>query len=344
MTRSILASLLFGIFMTACSPFVEVLEVKKVPQEERLAAKEVRILEPEEARRTAWESITPLEATSCKFLITDGPATLSDALEQLKIKALRAGANALTGLSCNREGTSLGTNCWQSVSCTATAVRVDKNASTKRVGTERNPSSATGIFISAEGHVLTNSHAVNQCAIMEVGYDGQNYAAQLVAKDARNDLAVIRVDRTPESMALFRSSGSIALGESVVVAGYPLQGLLSSDMSATAGLVSSTRGVGNDFRFIQITAPVQPGNSGGPILDKHGNLIGIVFAKLDAVAVAGLTGSLSENVNFGIKHSIAKLFLEENGVPFSEDTSEIELSIPEIAERARQFTARVLCR
>jgi hypothetical protein len=84
----------------------------------------------------------------------------------------------------------------------------------------------------------------------------------------------------------------------VIVAGYPLQGLLTSKASVTTGIVSALAGPKEDKKLIQITAPVQPGNSGGPLVDSQGNVVGIIVSKLNGLRVARTIGSLPENINF----------------------------------------------
>jgi S1-C subfamily serine protease len=134
------------------------------------------------------------------------------------------------------------------------------------------------------------------------------------------------------------------LAESVVVAGFPLTGILASGLSATTGTVSALAGPRDDRRIIQITAPVQPGNSGGPVLDGSGNLVGVVVAKLDAVGVALLTGDVPQNVNFAISLGTLQAFLDANGVDYQTRPSTEAKTNPEIAEVARASTFQVLCK
>ena len=111
----------------------------------------------------------------------------------------------------------------------------------------------------------------------------------------------------------------------------------------TSGNVSSLVDLGDDAKRLQITAPVQPGNSGGPLLDNAGNVIGVVVSKLDAVRAAKLTGDIPQNVNFAIKGALVRSFLDVHGVAYRRRPSNAKLAPERLAEMARGFTAAVHC-
>jgi hypothetical protein len=132
-------------------------------------------------------------------------------------------------------------------------------------------------------------------------------AAERVASDPKNDLALLRVKRSFAEAATFRSGVPLQAGESVTVVGYPLASILGSEPNVAFGYVSATSGLRGDAASFQISAPIHKGNSGGPILDQAGNVTGIVNAKLDAAAVHKRTGDLPQNISFGIKGEVALL-------------------------------------
>lgn len=154
----------------------------------------------------------------------------------------------------------------------------------------------------------------------------------LLATDSRNDLALLRTGKGGHLPVAFREGRGVRLGEPVVVVGFPLWGLLAASPSVTTGTVSAMAGPGNDSRLLQISAPVQPGNSGGLLLDEGGRVIGVVVSKLDALKVAEITGDLPQNVNFAISGAVVRAFLEGQGVAYVTDTSTKPLSTAEIAE------------
>src|SRR5918996_4247419 len=175
-------------------------------------------------------------------------------------------------------------------------------------------STGTGFAVGEGGQIVTNHHVVADCAEVRVRPAGQEaVAGAVVAEDSRNDLALLRAPvRLP--VAAIRDDRGIRPGDSVVAVGFPLPGLLASEANVTTGTVSALAGIGNDARFLQMTVPVQPGNSGGPLLDLEGRVVGVVVGKLDALKVASVTGDIPQNVNFAIKASVVRSFLEASGV------------------------------
>jgi serine protease Do len=131
-------------------------------------------------------------------------------------------------------------------------------------------SSGSGVMVGDHGEVLTNAHVVKACAqIIVRSPAGDSATAQLIASDEKNDLAVVRT-RPLSSVATFRDGKPVRAGDTIVVLGYPLAGILATTANLTVGNVSALAGLGDDSRYLQISAPVQPGNSGGPLLDGTG--------------------------------------------------------------------------
>ena len=208
-------------------------------------------------------------------------------------------------------------------------------------GRKQNPPDYTGssFVVSRNGHVLTNRHVVVGCATLRVG----GKQARVVSEDANNDLALLRLDNTVSSVASFREGRGARIGDKVAVAGYPLRGLLSDGLSMTFGNISALAGIGNDSRLYQISAPVNPGNSGGPLLDSAGNIVGIVTSKLNALRTAKLTGDIPQGVNFAIKSSVIRLFLDLNNVDYETARSSSPKSSTQISAEAQKYTMLVQC-
>ncbi|SFJ43416.1 S1 family peptidase [Celeribacter neptunius] len=208
--------------------------------------------------------------------------------------------------------------------------------SQKPNGSDRT-SSGSGFYVSEFGHVLTNAHVVKECKALKV--DGED--ASLVEQSQNFDLALLKVNTEPKAIATF--SPTVAkLNQDITVVGYPLSGLLGG-INVTRGAISSMTGLGGDETTMQISAPVQPGNSGGPVLSSEGVVVGVVVSKLDAAAVQEVIGDIPQNINFAIRGSAAKLFLSLNGVePVISDTSSA-MNGPQLAEEAQTFTVQIEC-
>jgi S1-C subfamily serine protease len=201
----------------------------------------------------------------------------------------------------------------------------------------------SGIVTNTDGAVLTNAHVVSACSEYRIVAGSETAAASLVTMDALNDLAVLKAERHFPVAARFRDGAPIRQGDDVVAFGYPLTGLLSSDAILTTGLVNALSGIRNDERFLQISAQIQPGNSGGPLLDMDGHVVGVVSEELSALYLARTMGRLPQNVNFAIKSGVVRDFLDANRVHYERAPSTEKLSPADVGDIARKFTVRVEC-
>jgi S1-C subfamily serine protease len=205
-------------------------------------------------------------------------------------------------------------------------------------------SSGSGFFVSHEGDLITDHHVIAGCRELRVVRDEKSGVARVTGFDVEADLALLRVPEMAGEIASFRSPDSEKPGEPVIAVGFPLQGLLTSKGSITTGIISALAGPRDDKKLMQITAPVQPGNSGGPLVDNQGNVIGVIVSKLNGLRVARAIGSLPENINFAVKANLARALLDKNGVKYETLPSKTEaLSTPDIADKVFKFTALVQC-
>jgi S1-C subfamily serine protease len=172
--------------------------------------------------------------------------------------------------------------------------------------------SGSAFFISADGVAVTAAHVVKDCRRVESPRWG---AVKVLASDPQSDLAVLKASSASGQFVPLRIRGP-RLGEPMSAAGYPLGQLLGSGLKVTTGVVSGLSGPGGDRGLFQLSAPIQPGNSGGPVIDSDGALIGVVAAKLDELKVVDATGIFPQNINFAVPVSILQSFLDENGVAY----------------------------
>jgi S1-C subfamily serine protease len=201
----------------------------------------------------------------------------------------------------------------------------------------------SGFAISRTTHIVTNAHVVAQCKSVRVLSGAQQASGRVLAIDVDADLAVLQTSLSvPKTMAM-RSSPALRLGESVIAFGFPLTGALSQGGNLTTGNVSALAGLRDDPKYIQVTAPVQPGNSGGPLLDAGGNVIGVITAKLDALAVAKRTGDVPQNVNFAVRAEVLEAFLQTHKIPYDVAVTDGQLAVADVAEAAKQASVRIEC-
>ena len=197
----------------------------------------------------------------------------------------------------------------------------------------------TGFFISGGGHLLTNHHVITGCNRITTDRHG---IATVVTSDAKADLAVLKVENPVDVWASIRADPP-RLGESVYVFGYPLQGVLASSGNFTSGLVSALVGLKNDPTRLQVSAPIQPGNSGGPVLDQAGRVLGVMVSTASNVRIANATGAIPQNLNFAVHGTLARTLIESNGLKADSAKPAPPLSSEEVAERARRFSTLVIC-
>jgi TPR repeat protein len=221
----------------------------------------------------------------------------------------------------------------------------------------------SGFFVSKLGHVVTNEHVVRNCGSVTVGDNAnKQISATVLETDKRNDLALLKLSSMAMASANTKSliqklglrvvplssngllrSDDVELGERLMVGGYPYGDIFSNTIKVTGGMVSAIRGMGDDSGQFQMDAAVQPGNSGGPIYDENGNIVGVVVAQLDKMKVAKAIGSLPENVNFGIKASTVRQFLISSGLPTKWSDRSERMSSRDIAKIAKNQTVMVVC-
>jgi S1-C subfamily serine protease len=204
--------------------------------------------------------------------------------------------------------------------------------------------SGAGIFITPEGDVLTTARVVKGCSEIRVAGLGQeNYeVGRLIARDPQNDLALVKVIAKPSRVGTLRFG--VRLGENVEEFGRPPNHSPAPGGNLRAGTVTDLAGVGGDDRYLQVSAATQPGDSGEPLLDENGYIVGIVSTELDSVAALRAAGDVPQNVNFGIKATVAAKFLQDNNVRFLVGGTSQPIDSPAIADEAKGLSVSIECR
>lgn len=203
--------------------------------------------------------------------------------------------------------------------------------------------SGSGFFINNQGYALTNNHVVEICEQMVATLDGRQIVFRIIATDKVNDIAIIAMDKMTKNFLKINKDGA-KLGENVIAVGYPLSGQLSDSVKITRGVVSSLSGIENNTGQIQIDAALQPGNSGGPIINEQGELVGIASAGLNKLLMAKKDKYIPENVNFAVATPIIVNLLKNKKIKYTTGSYfSSNYSGTELAEIGNNSTLQLLC-
>ncbi len=201
-------------------------------------------------------------------------------------------------------------------------------------GNSRNvQGSGSGFFMTSNGIIATNAHVLEGASSIEVVYSDQNgehiHKAKILLKDSNNDVALIQIadeDFKPIKSIPYTIKENASVGSNVFTIGYPLNDVMGTNHKVTNGIISANSGIADDIRYYQISVPLQPGNSGGPLFNKDGNVVGITSARLNSKAV----GTEVENVNYAIKSTyllnIYRMLPEVETLPSSSQVASKDLA------------------
>jgi len=187
--------------------------------------------------------------------------------------------------------------------------RIDSKVGSQEETGKQIIGSGTGFIITRDGYIVTCYHVIQDADTIEAVSGSQEYQAQVIRIDPYNDLALLKIDGAFPAMS-FSSDRSSRMGQKVFTIGYPNPNLQGANAKYTEGAINSLTGFQDDIRLYQISIPVQPGNSGGALLDENGNICGVIVAMLDAKAAFEMSGSLPQNVNYAVKSSYVKAMLD----------------------------------
>ena len=206
----------------------------------------------------------------------------------------------------------------------------------------RNSGSGTAFAISELGHLITNYHVIEGCESVTFQLPGQSAVeASVISSNSISDLALLKANLSINP-GEFRFNSRLRLGDEIVVYGFPLLENLSSQGNITTGVVSALTGLNDDLSTFQISAQIQPGNSGGPVFDRFGRVVGVVVSMANEEYFSQRSGTTPQNINFAITANITQSFLDTNNVDYVQTNDLEELSIADIAEKAQTFTGSIL--
>ncbi len=204
------------------------------------------------------------------------------------------------------------------------AVVMDKRSNYKS-------SQGTAFFISKEGYLLTALHVMEETNFATVWYDGRRHYADVISTSSALDLAVLKLrDRptTPIQPLAFHGDNTPSMGEKVYTIGYPLSSMLGSQPRLSEGIISATVGMKDNPDFFQVAAAIQPGNSGGPLLNSNGQVLGMIQQTINSARVMRESGAIPQNVNFALKETKILEFLKSTATPHFPIPSASPHSVP----------------
>jgi S1-C subfamily serine protease len=172
-------------------------------------------------------------------------------------------------------------------------------------------SNATGFFVTFDGYAVTNDHVVKGERRLFALISGKELPIRVIERDEQHDLALIKVAAASRPIAI--ATAAPIKGEDVTALGYPVAGMLGTELKATFGRINALSGLYNDRTLLQIDTPLQPGNSGGPILNSRGEVVGVVTSTFSTTRGVRMTGgALPQNVNYAVKSAYLVPLLERN--------------------------------
>jgi S1-C subfamily serine protease len=200
--------------------------------------------------------------------------------------------------------------------------------------------SGTGFLISSDGLVVTNHHVIEGARTIEVHQGRVIYLASIVARDAANDLAVLKTEMKGNPLPIASARASMR-GDEVMTLGYPLPEIEGESQRATFGRVNATTGLMDDARYLQIDVPIQPGNSGGPLLNKRGEVIGVVSSSLGEIWALQRTGALPQNVNYAVKADYVMVLFPPSAQPAALAPAQ-EMDLAELVSQVENSVVRII--
>lgn len=208
--------------------------------------------------------------------------------------------------------------------------------------TTRKSGYGTGFAISDDGVIITSYHVIKDGKHINVQFqDGTLCPAKVIKKSPNIDIAILKIDRSTPDYLVMDSQPELGVGDRVFTLGFPVEQLLGQEVKFTDGSISALSGIKGEATFLQITVPVHPGNSGGPLLSEDGKVVGVIAATIAVQAFLEQTrGALPQNINYAVSGSFVAPLVSS----YNKETTEVRVSSSrrEIVEQARKAVLKVV--
>jgi len=299
--------------------------IKDLNSETRARMLNLKIYRSKGLPKGSYEIIGTVETLTCRRFFHEE----SD-INQMKIQAAKMGADAIINLVFQlKPGVDWGHNCWSTMIGVGDAVRITDAEIFSSIDREdqnqpKTQVSGTG-WVIHPGYIITNYHVVEKkTKITLIMNNSQKFSAKIVLKDRHNDIVLLEPMSDislPQAIPLANNINPI--GTHVFTIGYPHLNIMGSNPKVTDGIISALSGIQDDPRVYQTTVALNPGNSGGPLINSNGEAIGITTSKLNAAKIFQWSGDIPQDVNYAIKSAYINALVAS--LPQSEKTIE-ELS------------------
>jgi S1-C subfamily serine protease len=211
-------------------------------------------------------------------------------------------------------------------------------------GTHRLYGTGSGFYVSGSGDILTNNHVVRSCSLVTATPDdGNKIAARVIATSPAPDLALLRTDHTPPGVASFSTAPERSDGARLAVVGYPAYGLPTRLSTLSPAQIEPDK-LATTQAGVRFNGEVRHGNSGSPLLDQSGDVLGVVYATVDTPKVYAATHRLVTDIGVAVSYSAALRFLAENAVkPVFASGPSTTLSPEQLHAKSRTFVVQIGC-
>jgi TPR repeat protein len=204
--------------------------------------------------------------------------------------------------------------------------------------------SGTGFFVSPSGYMITAAHVVKNARSIQILASSGKYQAKVLLLDEPTDIAVLKIDGAEIPYLEVVSSSIVNVGDKIFTVGFPNVSVQGTEPKYTDGTISSLSGIDNNIHHFQISIPVQPGNSGGPLLSSNGEVVGVVISRLNDIGMLEATGTLPQNVNYAVKSAFILPLLENipGWQPPKAKPIDMKMSDTEVINKARNAVALII--